>query len=910
MRTQLQKQFILNCSKLNNKQVFMWLDLLFWLNSMSKSNFEIVLLNSNFDRSTINNKKLTLISDYTVDYKNNFVVLFDSKTLTQALLSCFDVVFLETQHEPEYINHTLFPLAKSGLPEYTHYFKSWEPMCTLLTSMFNGDEYKEEFLENTHSFIELHNIEVLIFRPNSMGKEHGDLLAFGLQNSSLVYAWLAKDPGLYDVWNLGIRMSSAPYCSNANIDDKRSPEHVVELVKGLEQNAKIDVGSTSLRVTDTKVQLWNESTNDNVWYLAEKSEIYSVEKLIKFNKKQQKIVSHNIPHCMPVWRSKLHRVNGYFTEIKYGPSSDWEFWLRCGTAGSQFYLLNKELGLHYRAPQSYWRRNPNAKDFDGKILNEYFKNDVARVQPLSQGIRSLKYGCIIDAFGKNDYWMGISFLYTQLQNHTPSSKVERELLAKICSSILEADLGYLVDAANKLSPVSKVRDTFFDFLGFYLRGLNEVRISNTLFSQLLMLADKVISAENKVLGWLIKAKTYQVNNENTFETLCLREAYQSNPYDFWCNVNRFYGLKERLPYFLTRLVEVPQISDLSWLTPGRTIYYLPDYTQGNPYQKLLYQNFEQFDVRVKGLSEAESLSLDISSFDSGDVLHIHWINILFENQTIDSIDAVLDKFLGQLRLLKQKSVKVVWTVHNRQNHQQLDLEIEYQFRKELSKLCDVVLLHHPIIEMELKAWLNKDANLQIIEHGLYINVYKNEISKNEARKRIGIDTEKLTITTLGKIKEYKDLANKLKVIRQAIRENNLQVTYVIAGKIFCKETLAEINDSETDSIIAVKKFIKDDDIQLYLNSADYVLLSYRDILTSGGFFQAMTFSKNVLAPDLGSLQYYVADGVNGYKYSSDEELSTILVSLKSHYRNVSIAENLVNWPVFTIEFGTHIQRRR
>jgi len=41
----------------------------------------------------------------------------------------------------------------------------------------------------------------------------------------------------------------------------------------------------------------------------------------------------------------------------------------------------------------------------------------------------------------------------------------------------------------------------------------------------------------------------------------------------------------------------------------------------------------------------------------------------------------------------------------------------------------------------------------------------------------------------------------------------------------------------------------------------------------------MTFSKNVIAPNIGTLQYYVVDGLNGYLYNN-ENFRAILSNLK------------------------------
>ncbi|MDP5191674.1 exostosin domain-containing protein, partial [Rheinheimera baltica] len=866
----VKKQFILNCENLSKNQTTSWRQFLSSVNTLTESNFEIILRNNEPKghlsySPDVNSPQLEML-----DFSEDFAVLFNSKTLTPALMSKFDVIYLEPDKEPEYINYILYPLLKRNTGLDFGEMKPWSPMCTLITSMFNGDEYKKEFLENTSNFKSLSDIEMHIFRPASRGKEHFDLLDFGNENRSLIYFWLAKDPGLYDVWNLGVKISSARYCSNANIDDKRAPDHVFELVSALNKNKECVVGSSALRVTDTKGQSWDDSSNEIVWYKPNKPEVYGVEKLAKYDQNQRKIISHNIPHCMPVWSTRLHRKHGYFAENHFGPSSDWEFWLRCGLEKNKFYLLNKDLGLYYRAPQSYWRRDPNAKNYDDAIVNEYFVGEILRYKPLSNQLRSRTLGAMTDCFRKRDLWVGLASLYQVLANTSEHSEKEKDLVELICERFLHVKYDYLINAVIRLSPVAKVKDTFYDFLGFYLRGLDSKSIPTILFHSLLNLADKIITSEDHVLGWLAKAKVYQIVGNKDIEALCLAEAYRIDSYQFWSNVNRFYGLEENLAYFIDVLAQyckLPKMSDFTWLTPGCTLYYLPDYSHGNPYQKLLYENISNTNVTAVGLSEQESILLDVSVLKEGDVLHIHWINVLFKGHNKETIASVLDNFLDKIRNLKSKGVKIVWTVHNRQNHEVIDLDLEVAFRQDLSRICDAVLLHHPMIANELSKWLDSNCVIEIIEHGLYSNYYSNYISKDEAKSKLGLIGENVVISTLGQVREYKNLPDKIDTISSVNKLLPINIKYIVAGRISCQKTLDKLNGS--DVALIQNRFIKDEEVQVFLNASDFILLSYRDILTSGSFFQSVTFKKPVLSPQLGSLNYYICDGVNGYKYDSD-----------------------------------------
>ncbi|AGP83271.1 exostosin [Alteromonas mediterranea MED64] len=878
IREQFSKQFFgnnifLDCSGLQAQEVENWLKFLSALEHFTAKSFKIHL--SGLKQKIANQDSYSNVIDtYAPDFSKDFVVLFDSKTISNALLSKFNTIIIRPVSSPITINQSLFPLVRPVLNELQTV--SWKPTCTLITSMFNGDEYKQDFLENVSEFKDLEGIEVMVFRPESRGKEHFDLLNFGVNNTSLVYVWLAHDPGLYDVWNLGARLASSNFLSNANIDDKRGPNHIKATVNALNENQQCDVGSTALRVTDTKNLKWADSDNEVVWYKPNTSEVYSVEKIVKYNEGLKIVQAHNIPHCMPIWRAKLHRQYGYFEEKRFGPSSDWEFWLRCGIQGSKFYLLNEDHGLYYRAPQSYWRRDPNAKNYDLIIANEHFDDSSPRSTSLSRTVKSFNLDRLLKTFAEADYYSGLSQLLSYLSDQSSGrTPTELRLLAKVCELYLNVKLESVEEALSRLKPVSGVKDTFIDSIGFCLRAIGY--LSEGAFSNYMLLADKIAINESELVGWIVKAKLYSLKNESLLESDCLAIAYKLDAYAFWCNVNRIYGLEKVLGYFIQALSEhtnVPPMSNFSWLEPGKKLFFFPDYTHGNPYQTLLYQNISNANVTPVGLSEQESIALDIDIFEKGDVLHIHWINVLFKGHTKETIQTVLDEFIDKIEKLKSNGVKIVWTVHNRQNHETIDLDVELAFRRKLSCLCDAVLLHHPMIAIELSNWLDSESNIEIIEHGLYSNYYPNSISKDEARLNLGLSKNGTVISTLGQVREYKNLPDKVDAIssvNQSLAEN---IQYLIAGKISCIKTLEKLKDNS--EVLVENRFIKDEEVQVFLNASDFILLSYRDILTSGSFFQAVTFNKPVLSPALGSLQYYVCDGVNGYLYSDSHKFADYL----------------------------------
>ncbi len=212
-------------------------------------------------------------------------------------------------------------------------------------------------------------------------------------------------------------------------------------------------------------------------------------------------------------------------------------------------------------------------------------------------------------------------------------------------------------------------------------------------------------------------------------------------------------------------------------------------------------------------------------------------------------------------------------------------------------------MHHPILLTHLEDWLPDRRKIEFIEHGNYIGYYAAETSPEEARAALGLRTEDLVISVLGQIRPYKDLHRLLPIINAAMRANH-RLKLVVAGKINCEKTLNELALLPKNQILIKNEFIDDNEIQTYIKAASFVMLSYRDILTSGSLFQAFGFGVPVIAPELGSIPAYVVDGWNGFFYKSSNYLQKYFANStdltqeteKRMARNAHKSARALAWP--------------
>jgi len=211
-------------------------------------------------------------------------------------------------------------------------------------------------------------------------------------------------------------------------------------------------------------------------------------------------------------------------------------------------------------------------------------------------------------------------------------------------------------------------------------------------------------------------------------------------------------------------------------------------------------------------------------------------------------------FLLELLFLKLVGVRLVWTVHNIARHERDQVQIELLFNKLLLHICNHVIVHcqparHEVIQ-SYKSSLN--GKVSIIPHGHYINHYKNQISQVRARNILQIGPKDAVFLYFGAIRPYKGMPQLIEAFNKLKAR---QAKLFIAGIPCTDEIKTQIQEQckEDRRIKTVLEFVPSDQIQIYMNAADVVVLPFQDILTSGSVLLVMGFAKAIIAPRLGCI---------------------------------------------------------
>jgi len=139
---------------------------------------------------------------------------------------------------------------------------------------------------------------------------------------------------------------------------------------------------------------------------------------------------------------------------------------------------------------------------------------------------------------------------------------------------------------------------------------------------------------------------------------------------------------------------------------------------------------------------------------------------------------------------------------------------------------------------------------KIIPEGSYVEYYPNNVSKKEARSLLNIEGSKNVILYLGLIKPYKGITTLIENFVDSFDDNWL---LIIAGRVMDTKYFESIKKIIKGNIILKDQFIKEEDLQVYFNATDVVVLPFQKIENSGTVILAMSFKKPIIAPKMGVL---------------------------------------------------------
>jgi glycosyltransferase involved in cell wall biosynthesis len=180
------------------------------------------------------------------------------------------------------------------------------------------------------------------------------------------------------------------------------------------------------------------------------------------------------------------------------------------------------------------------------------------------------------------------------------------------------------------------------------------------------------------------------------------------------------------------------------------------------------------------------------------------------------------------------------------------------FTRYFLKSCDAFITMSENVMNDLRQF-EKTKPAQLVRHPLYDN-FGEPVSKEEARKKLGIDTNDKIVLFFGFIRKYKGLDilfEAMSLLKQQTSNNKQQtIKLLVAGEFYedakpFQEQIKRLGIE--DNLILRTDFIPDSEVKYYLCAADVVIQPYRNATQSGVTPLAYHFEKPMIVTNVGSL---------------------------------------------------------
>lgn len=200
------------------------------------------------------------------------------------------------------------------------------------------------------------------------------------------------------------------------------------------------------------------------------------------------------------------------------------------------------------------------------------------------------------------------------------------------------------------------------------------------------------------------------------------------------------------------------------------------------------------------------------------------------------------------RKLKKQGCKVITILDNVIPHEQkfFDKPLTSWFLKQNSGFIAM----SESVRNDLLS-LRPDAPHILKAHPLY-NHFGEKVDTLEARKALGIDTDKKTLLFFGLIRDYKGLDLLIEAVNQL--DDSFQL--IIAGESygsFDKYTEQIKNSRNPNKYKVFNRYISDNEVPLFFSASDVCILPYRSATQSGITSIAYHFELPLIATNTGGL---------------------------------------------------------
>jgi len=243
------------------------------------------------------------------------------------------------------------------------------------------------------------------------------------------------------------------------------------------------------------------------------------------------------------------------------------------------------------------------------------------------------------------------------------------------------------------------------------------------------------------------------------------------------------------------------------------------------------------------------------------IFHILWLNkFLFFDRTFLNI---------YYRLLGKK---LVFTAHNVNAGERdgTDSTMNRASLRFMYRVTDHIFVHTDKMRKQLMDDYRVNSNkVSVIRYGFNNMVPRTDMTREAARRQLGLEDKEKVLLFFGNIAPYKGLEYPISAMA-LLKERMVGLRLIIAGRVKdCEEYWEGIRvlideSGLRKSVLLHVRYIPDDEVEVFHKASDAMVLPYKHIFQSGVLFLSYSFGLPVIVSDVGSLREEIIEGQTGF----------------------------------------------
>lgn len=303
------------------------------------------------------------------------------------------------------------------------------------------------------------------------------------------------------------------------------------------------------------------------------------------------------------------------------------------------------------------------------------------------------------------------------------------------------------------------------------------------------------------------------------------------------------------------------------------LLYWPDATASIPYQHMLSGDLPSAIAPRAGNIDT---ALEMQATGQGPVVfHLHWAaSAIGAEQSRVFVMAATIELFDKLARFKALGGKLIWTLYDLPPRTTEFPDLAVEFCARLAGLADIVHVYDArVAALTAEQFQLPAEKLRIIAQGAcpdsdHDDDHGDDIDRQSARAQLNLPREGRVFVLLEPPSNAAELEDLLQAFAR-IQVSQNTVRLVLAGKQdvmdgdeFAQRVMAQ------DGLLAPGD-LSEEQLQLYLRAADFVLLAHRNLLTTGAICLAQSFGCSVIAPNAGLWPDVINNGSDGLLYDPD-----------------------------------------